>query len=169
MRSLILAAVILPAAARAQETRDVSGAIDAMSECRAVTVAADRLACFDRRVAAVMAAHGGRELLVVDRRHAEESRRRRFGLGDRSDDRLGRKGERQAAVRELSTIIRAAVPAAAYGRWDLRLADGSVWQTIDRLPFPPKVSAPITLRTATLGGYRASIGQGRSFLVKRLR
>ena len=51
----------------------------------------------------------------------------------------------------------------------MELANGSVWQTVDALTFPPDPGDKIILKEASLGGYRASIAGGRSILVKRIR
>lgn len=166
----ILLAPAIPAPAAAQEAADVSRTVDRLTECRAIGADGDRLACFDRLAARIAAARTSGDLLVLDRRQVVERKRRSFGLANPTSEVFGGgEADRATEVTQLDTTIRAARPAAAFGRWNLELANGSVWQSVDTLPYPPKASAPITLRTATLGGFRASIGKGRSFLVKRLR
>lgn len=168
----IVAALLAPTAVppAAQDPADVSRTVDRLTECRVVPADADRLACFDRLAARIAAARTSGDLLVLDRRQVVERKRRSFGLANPSGDVLGGgEADRVTEVTQLDTTIRTAKPAAAYGRWNLELANGSVWQSVDTLPFPPRSSAPITLKNATLGGYRASIAGGRTFLVKRLR
>lgn len=165
-----LAPVTLLVATAAQDAADVSRTVDRLTECRAISADADRLACFDRLAARIAAARTSGDLLVLDRRQVVERKRRSFGLANPTSEVFGGgEADRATEVTQLDTTIRAAKPAAAYGRWNLELANGSVWQTVDTLSFPPKVAAPITLKTATLGGFRASINKGRTFLVKRLR
>lgn len=167
--SLVLLA--LPAAAaEAQSDPDVSRTIDRLAECRAIAGSEERLACFDRLAERIAAARKSGDLLVLDRRVVVERKRRGFGLANPTGDVFGGgEADRATEVRELDTTVRVAAPASAYGRWNMELANGSVWQSIDTVPVPPRAGAPIKLRTASLGGYRASINGGRSFLVKRVR
>ncbi len=167
MLTLVLA-LLAPVAA--QDGADVSRTVDRLTECRGIAADADRLACFDRLAARIAVARTSGDLLVLDRRQVVERKRRGFGLANPTSEVFGGgEADRATQVTQLDTTIRAARPAAAYGRWNLELADGSVWQTVDTPSFPPKASAPITLKNAALGGFRASINKGRSFLVKRLR
>lgn len=163
-------AVILPTPVAAQDGADVSRTIDRLTECRAITGSDDRLACFDRLAERIASARRNGDLLVLDRRQVVERKRQRFGLANPTGEVFGGgEADRMTEVKELDTTIRAVAAASAYGRWNLELANGSVWQSIDTVSIPPRTTAPIKLRTAPLGGYRASINGGRSFLVKRLR
>lgn len=170
MRSLILLALLLPAPAATQGGADVSRTIDQLAECRAIGGDADRLRCFDRLAERIASARKSGELLVLDRTRVVERKRARFGLANPAGDVFGGgEADRATEVKELDTTIRVVKPASAYGRWNMELANGMVWQSVDTLSFGPKTGAPIKLRTASLGGYRASINGGRSFLIKRLR
>lgn len=137
--------------------------LDQLAECGAITTDTARLACFDRIAAAIGTAQRTGDLIVVDRKEAVERRRARFGLATAD------LGEGAVEVNELDTTVRLARPSSAYGRYDLALANGTVWQTVEAIPVPPRQGTAIKLRTAPLGGYRASIAGGRSVLVKRLR
>lgn len=169
MRPLVFA-LLVPTAAAAQESADVSRTVDRLTECRAIAAPTDRLACFDRLAERIAAARTSGDLLVLDRRQVVERKRRSFGLPNPTGEVFGGgEADRATEVAELDTTISAATPAKAYGRWNLQLAGGSVWQTIDPLALPPKANASIKLKSASLGGFRASINGGRSVLVKRLR
>lgn len=169
MRPLLLA-LLLPTVATAQDGADVSRTVDRLTECRAITGASDRLACFDRLAERIVAARTSGDLLVLDRREVVARKRRSFGLPNPTGEVFGGgAADRATEVTELDTTIRAATAAKVYGRWNLELAGGSVWQTIDTLALPPRTNAPIKVRAASLGGFRATINGGRSVLVKRLR
>ena len=88
-----------------------------------------------------------------------------------TDRTTSRCGDADAAteVKQLDSNVVATVAAKAYGRYDMQLANGSVWQSVDPLPYPPKAGTAITIKAAPLGAYRASIAGGRSILVKRIR
>lgn len=174
MRHFLLAllplAAVIAAPALAQDVPGSTRSVDELASCRAVTPGADRLACFDRATDRILAARRSGELLVLDRKQVTERKRRAFGLANpRAEVFGGGREDELTEVKEVETTIAIAAPAAAYGRWNLQLANGMVWQSIDTLSFPPKVGAPIKLKNASLGGFRASINGGRSFLVKRMR
>ena len=108
-----------------------------------------------------------RDVLVVDRAAVVERKRARFGLG--ADTTFGGGAEDEATrVVTLETTVRSAQPALG-GQWTMQLANGSTWQTLDPLRRVPQAGMAISVRRAPLGGYRASLAQGRSVLVKRVR
>ncbi|PAX07264.1 hypothetical protein [Sphingomonas lenta] len=166
----VLLLLLLPATASAQ--REGSGArlLDDLARCRAVPGAPERLACFERLADGVAVAKVRDEVLVVDRERLAAEQRRRFGLPGSADNALAAAtGGRAPEVRELTSTVRTVEPARDHGRWNLQLADGTSWQSVEPSSFDPRAGKSITIRTAALGGYRAQVEGGRSFLVKRLR
>jgi len=148
------------------DPRSMTGNADSLLECRAITDDTQRLACFDR-IAGRVAAD---DLVVIDRKRLARERRQRFGLPAEGDGALAAATNGKVpAVQAFSSTVRNAERARDYGRWDIELADGTVWQSVDTSSFPPASGATITIRRATLGGFRASIPGRTSFLVKRLR
>lgn len=167
---LFVALLAASSPAVAQGPADPSRAVDQLAECRTLPADADRLACYDRLAERIASARKAGDLLVLDRKQVVEGKRRAFGLATPAGDVFGGgEADRATEVKELDTTVRAAKPASAHGRWNIELANGMVWQSVDTLTFGPRAGAPIKLRTASLGGFRASINGGRSFLVKRLR
>lgn len=170
MRLILPAALLVSAPASAQSDANPSRTVDRLAECRAVSADAERLACFDRLADRIVAARKSGDLLVLDRKQVVERKRRAFGLANPTANVFGGGAEDKATeVTEIDTTVQSAAATANPGRWNIQLANGMVWQSVDALPVPPRSGAPIKLRTAILGGYRASINGGRSFLVKRLR
>jgi len=82
MRPSIIIAFTLAGAslpAFAQETAPQRPEVlNRLTACRSVTAAAERLACYDRQVAALEAAEAAREIAVVDRQQIRRPRRSRF-------------------------------------------------------------------------------------------
>jgi hypothetical protein len=168
VRSGIICMIVGQAATAAAEKQpDVSRTVDALSACRTLTEDARRLACFDRAVPAILAAREDGTLLVLDKEKVVERRRARFGLAS-DGAALGDAADKATAVRELTTTI-SSVAGAQYSRFNLALADGSVWQTVETARFEPRAGAAITIKAAALGAYKASIAGGTSIKVKRLR
>lgn len=144
--------------------------VDQLVRCRAVAEAAARLACFDGVVDRIAVARRTGEMIVTDRAKVVERKRQRFGLANAPGEMFGGGTEDTSTeVRELETTVASVQPASAAGRFNLQLANGMVWQTIDSLPLAPRVGAAITLKPSLLGGYRAFIKGERPVLAKRLR
>jgi hypothetical protein len=178
-RSLLLASALLAAtaasAADAQRRRATAperpAVLNQLTACRQVTGDAERLACYDRQVAALEAAEQSREIAVVDRAQIRRTRRSLFGLtlpdlgifgGD--DD----EGEDGAGVSEINSTI-LAVGTGADGRMTYRLQDDSVWvQTEGRAGFPRSGEA-IRLRRGPLGQFIANIAGRPAVRVVRQR
>ena len=167
LASLLLAAsaaAILSCPAEAQRRRGDQApqrpeVLNQLTACRNVADNAERLACFDRQVAALVAAEQAREIAVVDRTQIRRTRRSLFGLrlpdlgifGDDEDE-----GEDGAAVNEINSTIRS-VGTNADNRMVYRLEDNSVWvQTEGRTGFP-RAGEAIRIRRGPLGSFLANV------------
>ncbi len=161
---------ILTAIPASAQDGSVVRQVDELSRCRAITQDGARLACYDQATATILASRASGELMVMDRKAVIARKQSRFGLATPTSDMFGGgKDDANTEVRQIDTKITSAKAANSYGRWNLELANGSVWQTIDALTFPPDPGDRIVLKEAPLSGYRASIAGGRSVLVKRIR
>src|SRR3546814_11985400 len=114
--SALALAAPLPAAAQEKDPPR-SAALKKLVDCRSIGDAAERLACFDREVAAVDSAEAANKLVVVDREQIRKTRRTLLGLalpdlgifGGGDDE-----GEEEGASRHKSTIK--SVTTSSYGR-----------------------------------------------------
>lgn len=159
----LLVAGLAVTGAHAQDRTAATRTVEAITDCRALTADAARLACYDKAAASLVAAKEKGELIVLDREKVVERRRQRFGLAMDSDP-----GINTAEIKQIDTTIQSVANAKVRGKYDLALANGSVWQTIDPV-FLPKAGDPIRIAVASLGGFRAKIDGGRAILVKRIR
>lgn len=169
-----LAAIAAPVAAQRRPTPapERPEVMTQLIACRAITSEAERLACFDRQVAALEQAEASREIAVVDRQQIRRTRRSLFGLtlpdlgifgGD--DD----AGEDGAGVNEINTTIRS-VGSGADGRMVYRLEDDSVWvQTEGRIGRQPRSGEAVRIRRGPLGQFIANIGTRPGIRVIRQR
>lgn len=179
IRSLALALILLAGASAADAQRrrtppapERPEVLNQLTACRQVTPDAERLACFDRQVAALEAAEASRDIAVVDRQQIRQTRRSLFGLvlpdlgifgGDRDE------GEDGAAVNEINSTILAS-GSNAEGRTTFRLADNSVWiQTEGRLGRTPRNGEAIRIRRGPLGSFIANIAERPGIRVIRQR
>lgn len=159
--ALALLAATSPADAQRRRTTapERPEVITQLTACRQVTGDAERLACYDRQVAALEAAEAAREIAVVDRQQIRRTRRSLFGLtlpdlgifGGDADE-----GEDGAGVNEINSTI-LVVSSGSDGRMVFHLEDNSVWvQTDGRQGFPRRGEA-IRIRRGPLGAFLANI------------
>lgn len=176
MRLFLLAAAVAPVAfaapAFAQEANQQRPeALTRVLGCRTLQSAEERLACYDREVAAFENAEATNQLVVMDRQQVRRTRRTLFGLtlpdlgvfGDNNDD-------PEEAVAELQTTIRSAAQNAN-SKWVLVLEDGARWIQIDtrNLARDPRAGMPIRIRRAAMGSYLANIDGQIAIRVRRER
>ena len=145
---LILAT--LPTSASAQEKSD-DAQLGQLRECQAIVDDAARLACYDREVAAVVAASDAGDIQVVDKEDIRETRRGLFGFslpktgifggGDDKDD-------------EVMTSQITSVRQVGREGYRITIAEGSVWQINDPpRRFRPKVGDDVELERAAMGSF----------------
>jgi hypothetical protein len=159
-----------PAAAADPVPRARPEVFDRLLACRSVSDASARLACYDEKVAAIDAAAGKDELVVVDRTQIRKARRSLFGLtlpnlgifGDGGQDK--REGEGFTEIE--STISRAYYRDY---RWNVILDDGARWVQIDgkTLVRDPKAGQKIRIRKAALSSFLANIDGQTAIKMRR--
>lgn len=166
---VILAAGMLaaaPAAALADDDEEppVPQIFTDLVACQSIADDAERLACYDGRVAALRTAQEDDSIMVVDREEVREAERGLFGL---RLPRLFGGGEQIDAIE--STI--ASVAGGNRSRpWRFTLEDGSVWEQIDSeiMSRDPRAGHPIRIERAALGSFRAEINGMRKIRVARV-
>lgn len=149
-----------------------SAMLTRLVDCKSIAQPNERLACYDREVAALDAAESSKQIMVVDKEQVRKTRRSLFGLelpdlgifggGDKSDD-----------ADEVSKI-EAKVKSASrnpYGQWSFELEDGARWvQTDDHvLAIEPKAGDTILIKRAAFGSYMANVNGQRTFRIQRTR
>lgn len=135
-------------------------------ECRKLSDASARLACFDTSVAALEQANAQKTVVVISEEKVAETRRGLFGF---SLPRLGlfRDDKQDEGLKELVTTI--AAVRGGDGAWVFTLEDGAVWQQTDGVFLrKPKAGQAITIRRAALGSYMGRVEDGLGFRIKRI-
>lgn len=162
-------AVAAPAAAQPSTAQERPQALTRLLDCRSVSAAEARLACFDQAVAALEAAEAQRELIVMDRQQLRRTRRSLFGLMLPDLNLFSDDNEDEEAISELETTIRG-VSRNALGKWVLTLADGARWIQVDsrELAREPDSGDAIRIRRAAMASYLANIDGQIAIRVRRV-
>jgi hypothetical protein len=157
--------VAVPASAQKMPKTATPKLFEDVVQCRSIADSAQRLACYDRGVAALETAQKSNELYVADKAAMKEARRGLFGFSLPSlkifgDEDLGDLDELESTVAGVSTGARGYI---------ITLPDGARWAQSDkRYMDKPKVGAKIKIEKAALGSYMASINGKPGFRVDRI-
>lgn len=142
---------------------------EALVRCRTITDDAARLQCFDRAAADLQQATERRDVVVVDRSQVRESRRRLFGLPLPRLPIFG--GDDDEDEDEVNSIESTVVSAhqEGYGRWVVRLEDGSTWvQTDDNIiAGRPRSGQPVRVNRGALGSFMMRVNNQPAVRVRR--
>ena len=175
-RNLVLLAALLAAlpmtAATAQEPDQLGQRpelFEALVRCRGIAADDARLACFDQAAANLQAAAERRDVVVVDRGQVRESRRRLFGLplprlpifgGGDDDD--------EEEINSIESNVASAFETG-YGRWVVRLQDGSTWEQTDNniIAARPRSGQPVRVNRGALGTYMMRVNGQPGVRVRR--
>jgi len=168
--SLALAVV---AACAAEETAAAppapsAPAVQAVIDCAKITESDQRLACYDKTVAAMTKAETTGDLVTIDREQRRAARRQAFGLTLPSLGFLAR-GEKPEEVNNLTTTVVAA-SRTPDGKWLITVEGGAVWRQIDtnELAKSPSVGSAVRIRTAALGSFFMNIDRQQAIRVHRV-
>lgn len=174
IRIAVAAALLagLPAAAAAQQPRPGEERPQVLSrvvECRAIAAAEERLACYDREVAAMDAAQASGELIAMDRQQVRRTRRSLFGLTLPNLGIFGDDNEDEEQASRIESTVRSA-SQNNNGKWIIELEDGARWLQIDsrNLNIPPRRGHAIRIRRAALGSYLANVNNQVAIRVRRV-
>jgi hypothetical protein len=139
--------------------------VQSLLQCRAITDAAQRLACYDRQSSAIASAIEKKDLVVIDKEKATQAKRSLFGFSVPSFAGLLGGGD----VNQIEGTVASATQNAD-GGWIIKLADGSVWSQTDDTPvaLEPRRGDKITVKRGALGSYFVKIGSQPGFKAKRV-
>jgi hypothetical protein len=173
--ALWLAAIALvtaagPAAAKDLQAEDTKPpeVFTRLIECRALSDAGARLACYDARTGQLQAAQEKHDIVVIDRAAMQDAKKGLFGLSLPQLKLFGSGGENDIA--QLDGTVEAA-SQYDYGRWRLTLSDGSVWDQIDTEVFviDPRKGNKVEIKRASMGGFKASVNGQPTVRVRRIK
>lgn len=167
MTAFCLAAMVTATAAGAKPAPNTGmpASVQQLLACRAMTDAAQRLACYDRQTAVINQALTTRELVVIDKVRATAAKRSLFGFSIPNFGGLFGNDD----MKQIEGTI-AGVSQNADGGWIVRLADGSVWTQVDdaQLGLPPTRGDKVIIKRGSLGSFWLDFLKRPGFKVKRI-
>lgn len=174
LRTVAASVVALSAAGAAvAQSTDRAGdrVLQSFAQCRAITDAEQRLACFDKAAGALEQAVKTKEVRILDEEDVRRTRRSLFGFTLPRVGLFGEgdKDEEKEEFTEINTTVTSA-RQLENGRVELRLTgeDEAVWQTTEAMAWPPKPGTKIRIRKGAIGSYFINVG-GRSVRGMRVR
>ncbi len=166
----LLALGAMPAAAKDKEAPATPAQIQQIYDCRALSDAAARLACFDRQVAALEQAQAANDITFFDRNSAQKARRGLFGFTLRDLPFFGGGDDDKEKITRLETTIKWA-RREGYNKMRFEIEDGAVWLQTDQTDVPrdPKPGDKVVIYPGAVGSYFAEIGSMKRIRVRRER
>lgn len=166
---LLLAATMPPAtvpALAADKDAKLPPVLRDAIACRGIAAAPDRLACYDKALAAIDQASANAGLVVLDRDEVAKTRRSLFGF---SVPHLfgGNGGDADKPLDRLDTVV-ATAGRDADGRLVFTVEGGARWRQIDDRPSSRvQPGTKVTLHRASFGSYFADFAGMPAVRVQR--
>jgi hypothetical protein len=134
--------------------------------CQQIGDVPERVACYDRQVAALDQAERKREVALVDRTEVRKARRSLFGF-NMPDLRIFERGEDEPEFTSIDASIQNV--SRQGGRLSMQLDDGTRWIQSDseELARSPKAGMRVRIRKAAMGSYFANIEKAPAIRVRR--
>ena len=174
-RRKIAAAVLIAAlagstlvAAPAKRPPPRADAFDALVRCRTIADDAERLRCFDEAAAEMERAAEARDLVVLDRKHMRETKRKLFGLDIPDLNPFGGGDSEEDLIKSIESEVASAFQDGN-GRWVVRLKDGGTWGQTDNNPIAlrPRPGQKVKIERGAMGSYRMQINKQPAVRAKR--
>lgn len=169
MNVMIIALAVAATGVPGQDARGQDDdAVSTIIACRQIGEEARRLACFDAAARGLSQARERRDIVVLDRKEVQATRRSLFGFSLPKLRLFGGGAEEDGELRQLDGTVAGVSPAGS-SRWNITLDDGTRWLTTESDEgYPPRVGEKAVIRKAALGSYAASFNKRKSLKVRRV-
>ncbi len=162
-----------PLCAQDKASPDENSYVTALRECQAKTDSAERLACYDTAVGAMVSASNEGEVRVVDAEAVRQTRRKLFGFALPDLGIFGGKSDKDdpEKTEELTTLTTTIAGVRASGQTlVVTTAEGAQWQ-LDDLParlMRPKAGQALEIKKGALSSYFLRINGQKGVKGRRL-
>ena len=143
-------------------------AVQAVIQCRTITDATQRLACFDKTVSDMAGADAKGDLLTLDKEQRSAIRHQAFGFTMPSFS-LFDKGEKPEEVSRATFKVTQAWQDLE-GHWNFKLETGAVWRQTDtnELYRDPHAGSEAAISKGALSGYFMKVDGQQAIRVMRV-
>ncbi len=170
LAALLLCSAAAPAGAATVKLEAKRAAVlDTLAACRKEASDAQRLACFDKAVAALDEAEAKGQVVVVDREQVAQVKRQAFGFSLPALSFFSARGGAQENVDRVSYTLDHAGRTAA-GLWVLTTTEGAVWMQTEgdeQLRPDPHKGSTLAVRHAALSSYFCNVDGQRAIRCNR--
>ncbi|NNM76767.1 hypothetical protein HJG53_07635 [Sphingomonas sp. ID1715] len=143
---------------------DAPAPIRGLAACRTIAQDAQRLACFDREAAALVASVEKKETVLLDKQEVTKTKRSLFGFSlprlpffnSGKDD-----GKEEPEFTQIETPIKT-VRSIGYGKFRFSIDDGALWETTEGINAFPKVGQKVVIKKGVMGSYFIKFEGNRS-------
>jgi hypothetical protein len=137
-----------------------------MVACRAIADPTERLACFDREVAAFEQAKVNEDVIITDRETVKQAKKEAFGFDRPELKILGKEGKTD--VEEVEGVV-STISADRSGKLTIILESGARWQQIDtRAISTVKQGMKVRIRRGAMGSYFVNIDTKPAIKMRRI-
>ena len=157
----LLAVLLTPAAASAGKPGDSTAPpaiYTALLDCRKITDAQQRLACFDAKSEVLATATAQHSIVVTDREELRKTRRNLFGFTIPQSGLLASGDGQDEEVKKFETTVTSARRSRG-GEWIVVLAAGGTWEQTDsrELALAPKANQKVVITRGAMGTFFVSV------------
>ncbi|WP_309662365.1 hypothetical protein [Sphingomonas sp.] len=170
MISIAAIAALGAVSAAAKAPPPQSPLVTALDQCRTISDPTQRLACFDKTSATLVAAARSGQVSVVDRGELRQARRSLFGFSMPKLPFFAGDESANDVADEIETTIKAA-GSIGYGKFRIILTEGNaVWETTETSISlrDPKSGQKISIKRGPMGSYFVRINGQRGVKGRRV-
>lgn len=157
---LVTAMVAASVCAASQEPmREQTLLYRSLMQCRTIGDKAERLACYDNKVAALDIAEKAGDVVIADRAQLRETSKGLFGFGAFKLPIVGSRSKLETPEQIEAKI--AGLRPLGYGKWELTLDNGMRWRETEPSTSDPAVGDRVVIRKGALNSFFIRIGGAR--------
>lgn len=169
---LVLPALALAGTAAAKDASapqlDAPKIFQDLVDCRQIADSAERLSCYDQKVAVLEQAQQSRDIIIADKAEVRDARKGLFGFALPSIKLFGG-GEGDDEIKEIDGVVKSA-RQGTYGAWQFTLEDGATWLQTDSetVVFGPHPGSKVKIKRGALGSFKVNIDGQPGVKVRRV-
>lgn len=161
------AMLAISSGAQAKGEQAQSALVQSLERCRPITNDMERLRCYDVAAQALTDAAAQGNVVILDQEAARKTRSALFGFNIPKLPLFS--GDKSTVQDEITAKI-TSVRELPYGKWQIRIEDGALWETTETSAAVsnPRAGNMVVIRRGPLGSYMMRIDGQRALRAKRV-